>query len=98
MIYVSSNKASHLFLKTDQITLASLCHEYAFGEGRKVPGFHMKGPFSCMKPSREEQPGPPLNQITKSFLPAGFTVGKNQKNMFCFSDSDEFPLRGIRPA
>lgn len=77
------------------MTLASLCHDHAFGTGLYVPYCHLKGPFSWMKPterinivgvmvemiripSREEHPGPPLNQMTTSSLPAGLTVGKNQ--------------------
>lgn len=35
-----------------QITLASLCHDHAFGTGLYVPYCHLKGPFSWMKPKK----------------------------------------------
>jgi hypothetical protein len=37
------------------------------------------GPFSCKKPSRLEQPGPPFNQIVISSEALTFVEGKNQK-------------------
>lgn len=54
------------------------------------------GPFSCRKPSRDEQPGPPLSQIVISSLASGFSEGKNQK----YSSEVSFflSLIGRRPA
>jgi|SRR2546423_7222515 len=38
-----------------------------------------KVPFSCKRPSREEQPEPPSSQVKISFFAAEFLEGKNRK-------------------
>jgi hypothetical protein len=42
-----------------------------------LPYCHEMGPFSCKKPSSEEQPGPPFNQIVISSSASLFSEGKN---------------------
>jgi hypothetical protein len=42
-----------------------LFHEYGLALILGDPLSMMKGPCSCMNPSIEEHPGPPLNQTTR---------------------------------
>ena len=49
---------------------------------RTVPYCHKKGPFSCRRPSSDEQPGPPFSQMVISSSAAGLVDGKNQKYNF----------------
>lgn len=39
------------------------------------------GPFSDRRPSRDEPPGPPFNQIVKGALWGSFRASKNQKKL-----------------
>jgi len=40
-----------------QSMLVRWCHPHGLGTGLYVPYCHRNGPFSCRKPSRDEQPG-----------------------------------------
>lgn len=61
-----------------------------------VPASHVKGPFSVKKPDKDEQPGPPLNQIAISLSAKGFVEGKYQKKSSRVSLGDD--EMGRRPA
>jgi hypothetical protein len=61
-----------------------------------LPYCHEIGPFSCRKPSSEEQPGPPFNQIVISSVELTFSDGKNQK--YNSEVSLVLSLMGRRPA
>lgn len=61
--------------------LVRLFHEYGFATGAKVPGSQMIGPFSWMKPSRLEHPGPPFSQIVISFTGAPALGAKKKKRL-----------------
>jgi hypothetical protein len=46
-----------------QSTLDRFVQLYGFCVGAACPNCHEIGPFSCRRPSSEEQPGPPLSQL-----------------------------------
>lgn len=54
-------------------------------QGFKVVEFEstlmLHGPFSCSKPIRDDEPGPPFIQMERGALAGSFRDSKNQKNV-----------------
>jgi len=76
--------------------LVKLAQVYGFSTGAAVPACQLIGPFSCQKPSMDEQPGPPLSQmvISSSLVSAPILGLKKKKS----SPAEALAVSmGIRP-